>query len=129
MKQLGQLSLELKKSHKRLGNWRAVGAVYGVNFATLRDIAEEGYDPKDPGLRWKLGLPAIIPTLACAKCGKVHVKRRCTRGRENRTYRHLWEIPVEVLRRMLEERVEWVNGCETDKRMKEVEDGSVISER
>jgi hypothetical protein len=67
---------------------------------TLREIAKEYGDgithadiqrgikgdfPKSEHKRFILGLPALIPTPACNKCGEVHVRRRCPNTSQAKT--------------------------------------------
>lgn len=49
---------------------------------TLCAIAKGAAVPK----KWlaRLGLPAMLPAPACAKCGKVHTTARCTDGKQPR---------------------------------------------
>ncbi len=51
--------------HKELGSWRKVGAEIGVTGAMAYRVAKEGYQPKSPEIRAKLGLPLLTEGL-CA---------------------------------------------------------------
>jgi hypothetical protein len=92
----------LLNDHAMLGTWRKVAKKWREKPGTLGRIAVRDYEPKEAHLRTRLGLPAMVPTPACAKCGDVHVSKRCTR--RVREYRDLMGMPVEELRRRLEAR-------------------------
>jgi len=42
--------------------WREIGAVYGVTGAMAYRVATQGYEPKDPEIRRKLGFPIPVTT-------------------------------------------------------------------
>jgi hypothetical protein len=67
-------------------------------------MAVQKYEPKEAAIRVRLGLAAMVPAPACAVCGGVHMSKRCTVKVQGRRYRDLWDVPVRVLRKMLEER-------------------------
>jgi len=46
------------------GGWRAVGEALGVSGGMAYKVAREGYQPRDPEIRAKLGLPALNDRLA-----------------------------------------------------------------
>lgn len=95
---------QLIKSHRKTQNWRTTAALFGLTSGTAFRIAERNYEPKDPHIRHALGLPALLPAPACPRCGSVHVSKRCTRLIRER--RRLIDIPVDELRRMIENREE-----------------------
>ena len=74
------LSHVMTKAHCR-ASWRQIGASYGITGGMAFRIATQGYEPKSPIIRARLGLPAMVPVSACPKCGGVHVKLRCDAGR------------------------------------------------
>lgn len=70
-----------------------------MEFQSLRRVAREcyggrvtygdvdrmldGIEPVKPEKRAAFGLSVLMPAPVCVKCGKVHVTKRCTDGREN----------------------------------------------
>jgi len=42
--------------------WREIGAVYGVSGAMAFRVATQDYEPKDPQIRKRLGLPVPVTT-------------------------------------------------------------------
>lgn len=72
-----QLHGRMQTVHARHKNWRKVAAVFDINPGLAYRIVVERYEPKTPALRTKLGLSAMALAPACAKCGEVHVARRC----------------------------------------------------
>lgn len=81
---MSKIARAMKRAHKELGNWRAVGVAYGINGAMAFRIAERGYEPTRPDIRHRLGLPAMVPVSCCPKCGGVHLKSRCDAGKIRR---------------------------------------------
>jgi hypothetical protein len=69
-------------------------------------IALQGYEPKDLKIRSRLGLTSMAPAPVCAKCGKVHVSKRCT-ARPALWMRKVWDTPEAELRWRLENREEY----------------------
>lgn len=69
---IDHLSDEINETYKTVKNWRKVATRFDITSGLAYRIAVEKYDPKDPQLRVKLGLPALIPTPACTRCGVVH---------------------------------------------------------
>lgn len=94
----------LNRQHRKLGNWRAVGAKYGISHAMAHRIATSDYEPKDPHIRAQLGLPALVPAPACPKCGEVHVSKRCTKS--SKPARRLWDMTPSALAKALINREE-----------------------
>ena len=105
MAELRVIRRDIKKAYKRLKNWRAVGRAFGISAAMAWRISERGYEPKDARIRLQLGMPALGLAPVCEACGEVHVARRCP-ARRRRRVRRLIDLPVEELRRMIEEREE-----------------------
>jgi len=68
----------IKLAYATRHNWRAVAAQYGVSSGMAYRIAVNDYEPREAHIRHKLGLPALAPAPVCAKCGEVHVTKRCT---------------------------------------------------
>jgi hypothetical protein len=89
-----------------MGNWRAVGAAFGLSGAMAWRIGKTGYEPKDPHIRLILNLATLLPAAVCRVCGEVHTTRRCVRKGRQRRYRSLWAMPVVELRWALENREE-----------------------
>jgi hypothetical protein len=76
VQQLDKLREHLVRLH-RTRTWRDIARDFpDVPAGTLCAIAN-GRDPKKPGIRKSLGLPYYLPALACARCGQVHVSKRC----------------------------------------------------
>jgi len=92
----------LLRDYDVLGTWEKVGQKWGLNRGLAFMIAKKNYEPKDPHLRHKLGLPALIPAPACRECGEVHVRRGCSK--EANLHRDLFSMSVEELRWRFEQR-------------------------
>jgi len=74
------LDLQRKKAAGR--SLRAIAKDYdGITYGDIQR-ALKGDFPKSPHKRLVLGLPALIPAPACAKCGNVHVTKRCPNGQK-----------------------------------------------
>jgi len=97
------LSDAILQDYRELKNWRKVGVKWGINEGTAYDIGVYRYEPKRPGLRCKLGLPALVPTSPCPIHGVVHVRKTCPKPKKEA---RLWDLPVRVLRWKLENREE-----------------------
>ena len=110
MKKIGFVRREIKKAYKRLRNWRKVAAEFGLSSGMAFRIARRKYEPKDAKIRVLLGLPAFVMTPVCAKCGEVHLEKRCgsggrTRG-SARTVPTRWrDMTVEEVRWAFENRI------------------------
>lgn len=100
---LQQLSREIRRDYKTLQNWRKVAAKWGINPGLAYRIAKDKYEPKGAALRCQLGLPALVLAAPCPIHGVVHTMKRCPRARQ---YRDLFDMPVKLLREMLEQRKE-----------------------
>ena len=67
--------------YERLGTWRAVGSSLGVSGGMAYRVAMQGYEPKAPRIRQRLGLPLmagdalIMGTPVTCRCGRVFVGR------------------------------------------------------
>ena len=60
-------------------SYRKIAALYGVSHAVIHRAAVYGIEPKNNSIRAALGLPPHTVAVApCAKCGAVHVAKRCT---------------------------------------------------
>lgn len=73
----------LNRAYMRLkdhGGWRAVADEFGLPSRTAWRLAMTDYVLKNAKKRAEQGLSALVPAPACAKCGQVHVTRRCTAG-------------------------------------------------
>ncbi len=86
-----------------------MGAAFGISGGMAYRMVNEGYEPKDPHIRVKLGLPAMVPAPACPVCGEVHVSSRCPMQAAERRKRsaRLFDLPVGMLRKMIDEREEF----------------------
>lgn len=73
---LEQVQERLNNERRIVGNWEKVAAKNGVSLGTACRVAR-GYEPRTARLRIALGLPILIPVLACPHCGRVHVTKRC----------------------------------------------------
>lgn len=93
----------LLKDYDLLGTWEKVGQKWDMNKGLAFMIAKRDYEPKDPHLRHKLGLPALIPAPACLKCGEVHVAKRCI---QKQGPKHWRDWPEERIRWAFEHREE-----------------------
>lgn len=58
-----------------LGSWEAVASEIGVSLGTTVRVSQ-GYEPRNPGLRAKFGLPLLRPAPVCT-CGEVHTRKTC----------------------------------------------------
>lgn len=80
MQTIESVSSKIIESYDEVKNWRKVGARFGITGGMAFRIAKEKHNPTDPHIRAQLGLPAFVPTEACAKCGDVHTLGEvCTR--------------------------------------------------
>ena len=108
MKDLGSIRRELRKAYSEArrmnGGWREVGARYGISPAMAWRIAKRKYEPKDPKIRVRLGLPTRVEVSACPSCGEVHLKKHCPKKVSR--HRDLFAEDPEALRRALENREE-----------------------
>ena len=79
--QLGTLARLLRKTHKKTRSWASAGRAFGISKPMAFRIANNGYDPADPQLRIRLGLPPrpcptchrILPVSGVTQ--KVHRRR------------------------------------------------------
>jgi len=91
------------KAHQQGLTWRQIGRIYRITGGMAHRIAH-GYEPKEPHIRYVLGLPALVPAPVCERCGEVHVTRRCThRSSSSRRWR---DLPSALLRWALDNREE-----------------------
>lgn len=109
MRKIGDVRRDLRIAYKRLKSWRLVGQEFGISKAMAFRIVEQQYEPKERDIRLALGLDPIrlAPAPVCPDCGRVHVSKRCTAKKAIKRYESLFDLPVGVLRRMIEEREEW----------------------
>jgi hypothetical protein len=52
----------LKKAYLRLPSWRMVAQEYGVNVSYIFRLCEYGMVPRNPDIRFRLGLPRVLPS-------------------------------------------------------------------
>ena len=55
-----RISNILLNQHAELKSWAKVAAIYDLNKALVWKVAKTNYEPKDPEIRAKLGLPQVI---------------------------------------------------------------------
>lgn len=67
---------ELKQTHK---TWQGVSDELGINRGLIWAVAK-GKKRAPNSLRKKLGFECYAPAPVCAKCGQVHVAKRCTQA-------------------------------------------------
>ena len=69
---IAELANKMMSLYESLGTWQRVGDHYGVSRTVAWRIAIEGYEPKKPEIRRKLGLPVIemIPQVRNNKTGQ-----------------------------------------------------------
>ena len=109
MRDIGTIRREVKKAYKRLGKWRLVAAEFGLSCGMAFRIARRKYEPKDAKIRVRLGLPAFVMTPVCARCGEVHLARRCGADTRVRPYspKRWRDMTVKEVRWAFENRVEF----------------------
>jgi predicted RNA-binding Zn-ribbon protein involved in translation (DUF1610 family) len=79
-----------------------VGKEFGISSGMAFRIARQKYEPKDPVIRTRLGLPARVEVAVCPNCGKVHMKKRCPEKRA--MHKDLFGMEPEELKWRLENR-------------------------
>lgn len=84
-----------------------MGREFDIDGAMAFRIARQDYEPKDPKIRVKLGLPAIVQVAACPVCGEVHVKKSCPRSAVSRQPKRIAEWSTRRLLWALENREEF----------------------
>ncbi|HMN14654.1 MAG TPA: hypothetical protein PKD55_20230 [Bellilinea sp.] len=72
----------LKDDYSYLKSWEAVAQQYGVTKPVVYRMVCRGYEPKDPHIRLKLGMPVYVPAPACPQCGDVHVYNEACGARQ-----------------------------------------------
>jgi hypothetical protein len=83
-KDISELRDFVTLEHASKKTWRAIAKNFvGVKPGTLCRIAHDlAYEPRDPAIRQRLGLPTLprmVLTPACKKCGEAHPPKRCTK--------------------------------------------------
>ena len=61
-----RLRERLRFQYSNLGTWDKVAVAFGVSKGVVYRMATSDYEPKDNGIRAKLGLAPI-----CQKCGEL----------------------------------------------------------
>jgi hypothetical protein len=64
----------LKKAYLRLPSWRMVAQEYGVNVSYIFRLCEYGVVPRNPDIRYRLGLPRVLPSERKPKAKREPVK-------------------------------------------------------
>ena len=52
----------LKKAYLRHTSWRMVAQEFGVNQSYIWRLVTNGMVPKNPDIRYRLGLPRVLPS-------------------------------------------------------------------
>lgn len=104
MRSMAMVRREVNRLYGKLKNWRTVGAEMGISGGMAYRIGVDGYEPKEPAIRVKLGLPGMAPAPVCLRCGVVHVTKRCCASRARRG-KDLFEMGTEELAWRLVHRV------------------------
>jgi len=87
MAKIRTLRRDMKRLRRKGLKWQEIADHYGVTVGMAYRIAIDGHEPKDPHIRIRLGLPAMVQTPVCEKCGKcisakfARLKRRPGAGR------------------------------------------------
>jgi hypothetical protein len=69
-------------------SWRTVSQNLGVARTTLSRFINSDWEPHNNAIRLKLGLPLKeVPAQPCAKCGAVHLAKRCMADKMVPAYR------------------------------------------
>ena len=105
MTDLGSVRRALKKAYQEAagaGGWREVGKRFGISPGMAWRIVKQKYEPKDPKIRVRMGLPTRVEVSACPMCGEVHVKKHCPKT----VVRHkdMLAMDPDELKRRLEDR-------------------------
>lgn len=104
-KNMRRLAAEIRRCYKdNPEGWSAVARKYGITTGLAWRIAWQGYEPRGADLRFRLGLPALVPTATCPRCGIVHVKR-CPRSRSPK--KSLFDYSQKELEWMIDHREEF----------------------
>jgi len=79
--------------------WKDVGDEFGIPGGTAHRIATSDYEPKRPVIRFRLGLPTLVPAPVCSQCGQLHVSKRCVLRKRKPNPFAGWVIliPVEAI--------------------------------
>ena len=64
----------LKKAYIRHVSWRGVAQEYGVNQSYIWRLVTNGMVPKNPDIRYRLGLPRVMPSERKPKAKREPVK-------------------------------------------------------
>jgi hypothetical protein len=86
------------QKHAQSGGWRAVGEEFHVSGGVAWKIVVKKIYPKKPAILARLGLPALAIAPACAKCGKVPLRKHCDCTNKPRQRRQFYN-PKDVLKR------------------------------
>lgn len=85
-----------------LTSWRKIAKRYGISHASIYRLAMYGTNPKDPEIRKALNLPEFVSVEPCARCGHVHVTKRCTDKTQPTKYAPHPVMRVTAIRRLLQ---------------------------
>lgn len=75
---------------------RELAQRFGVSHGVIQRVLL-GLEPQSPRIRAALNLSALAPAPVCAKCGRVHVAKRCTAGPKVRRRRRSWKKAMTIL--------------------------------
>lgn len=94
---------KIQKAYQKRHNWQKVGDEFGITKGMAYQIAVYGHEPKDPHIRLRLKLPALVPAPVCPKCCVVHVTKRCTAQKSKPliNWRYLFGMTGDELERRL----------------------------
>lgn len=104
MRTIDDVRQEIQKAYTESQSWRVVARAFGISTGTAWRIVNDGYDPKDPEDRERLGLPVLALAPTCPKCKVVHVAARCPGHAQHALPARYRDWPVAALRYALEHR-------------------------
>ena len=74
-----ELAAKLRQDYTELDSWGWVAKENKISKPLAWRIANKGYEPKNPYIRRRLGLPVYLPAVTCEQCGEVHTVPWCTK--------------------------------------------------
>jgi hypothetical protein len=98
-----ELQQKLLKAHFSGKTWAEIGADYGCSGGLIHRIVYQDYEPKEPHIRFRMGLSSMLPAPVCPRCGIVHVTKRCPVRRVPLiNWRYLFGMSCEELEQRLQ---------------------------
>lgn len=64
-------------AYRDCGTWKALGEKLGIKPLTAYRFVCYGTKPRSAAEQIALGLPVLAPAPVCARCGIVHLAKRC----------------------------------------------------